>query len=472
MTKSKKFLSALLAFTIMITTAMFASTTAYATNFYTQEDINQILSCNYDVSDLTAEGDVVFNYENFPVRNRFVPNESTYYVCFKDDAKMLEFDYFGGDLSKEDYADLGSQQWVLVFTEDDPDAFILAPSDDVAKCLKVDTSNGNVYIDYYIENYDSPDDTQYWSIVITSQGNKLVSKSEAMEGQALYFENNTFKVSSTDVSYVGFFNMGYWKPCENISVPNMSLNTNQIRVFNAVCTDSYGNTSTDIPGSMWFSHEVVDGQGDVADFYPINSAIVDSVKGKFIGIEKMRMTCRITGATTTYDVIVNMPNSLTIDPVLADRPLGTIGLSNSCWAACAEIIGKHYSANNSLTQSLLMFKYDYLNMIFDPDYIYILEEATGYTATFKYDGLNMQAWCNEIGYNQPFVMVFEEDKTDDFFSVIVTGCYVSGTYDNPIYSFTIYDTSTGDYTTYDNMVNNGYSFMFCCLLDEYNPGIQ
>ena len=439
-TNGKRFLALVMTFVFVCLTICYTALPISAVSngdFYTSDDINSILSGNYNFSELTTgEEEIPFSFDNFPMKTRYTLDNGIYYMFFKSDATMFGYGNNGfNSINYEESYSGSTHLWILESV--DSESFYLKWAQDTNLCLKVNPSTNTVYLDMYVEG----DSNQNWTLYLTSNGIRLASKSTNANAnnKSFYYNNGNCSVSSTNISYVGFFDLYWWKPCASISMPNFSMVVGENRVIYPDCRDSYGNASTDAASGPWFEHTTVSGG---------NKASVSSnatVTAHFPGIERLRITNRITGATTTYDVTVNMASALAVTPVVQAQP-------NWCWAACAEMVGKYYSPNSTVTQYLLANRFvgGENVAVSNPLTIeYAIEDACniyGNTGTEYYfsrvTSVSKTSWCDEIVNNGP-IFVTLHDAYGNGHAIVMIGVTVSGTFENPIYNYTYIDPANG-----------------------------
>ncbi len=409
-------------------------------DFYTSDDINSILSGNYNFSELTTdEEEIPFSFDNFPMKMRYTLEDSIYYIFLKSDATMLG--YNGTSFNNINYTTSYSGSTHLWMLESvDSESFCLRWAQDANLCLKVNPSNNTVYLDMYVEG----DSNQNWTLYLTSDGIRLASKSTNANAnnKSFYYNNGSCSVSTSNISYVGFFDLYWWKPCASISMPNFSMVVGENRVIYPDCRDSYGNASTDAASGPWFEHTTVSGSRNYGNIASISSNA--TITAHIPGIRRFRITNRITGATTTYDVTINMASTLAVTPVVQAQ-------TNWCWAACAEMVGKYYFPNYAMNQ------YQLTNtlvgganlMIDDENFPYAVKLACNYGWKFSayYNRTMEYHWCEELVNDNPMVVVFADSNKTVGHAVVLIGCNVSGTFNNPVYNFTFIDPRDGALVT-------------------------
>ena len=104
-------------------------------DFYTSDDINSILSGNYNFSELTTgEEEIPFSFDNFPMKTRYTLDDSIYYIFLKSDATMLG--YNGTSFNNINYTTSYSGSthlWVLESV--DSESFCLKWAQNANLCL-------------------------------------------------------------------------------------------------------------------------------------------------------------------------------------------------------------------------------------------------------------------------------------------------------------------------------------------------
>lgn len=477
-TNGKRFLAVVMTFVFVCLTICYTALPISAVSngdFYTSDDINSILSGNYNFSELTTgEEEIPFSFDNFPMKTRYTLDNGIYYMFFKSDATMFGYGNNGfNSINYEESYSGSTHLWILESV--DSESFYLKWAQDTNLCLKVNPSTNTVYLDMYVEG----DSNQNWTLYLTSNGIRLASKSTDSNAynKSFYYNNGNCSVSSTNISYVGFFDLYWWKPCASISMPNFSMVVGENRVIYPDCRDSYGNASTDAASGPWFEHTTVSGSRNYGNIASISSNA--TITAHIPGIRRFRITNRITGATTTYDVTVNMASALAVTPVVQAE-------SNWCWAACAEMVGKYYFPNSTVDQYELADKivdgenatigrygmeevlFQFCNYYNESDMIYHFS-STGSTAEYF--------WSTQLVENGPLVMVLIDANGIYGHAIVIYGCSVTGTFSNPIYSFSYIDpddgtTHTAEYDgffeiggAYDGMKIDYYVYCYERLLE-------
>ena len=153
-TNGKRFLAVVMTFVFVCLTICYTALPISAVSngdFYTSDDINSILSGNYNFSELTTdEEEIPFSFDNFPMKMRYTLDDSIYYIFFKSDATMFGYGNTGfNSINYENSYSGSTHLWVLESV--DSESFCLRWAQDTNLCLKVNPSTNTVYLDMYVE---------------------------------------------------------------------------------------------------------------------------------------------------------------------------------------------------------------------------------------------------------------------------------------------------------------------------------
>ncbi|MBQ7291776.1 MAG: C39 family peptidase [Clostridia bacterium] len=417
-------------------------------NVYTYDEINSILSGSYDVSELTANGEVKFNSANFRVNSRYALGVGNYYICSRLDANMIT--HTNNALGRGAYdstlrgSSNNTQLWYFESISDGVNCIRLYGN--TSKCLKVNPSTSAVYIGDYV----SGDANQNWSISITTNGNKLVSEST---GKALYCDDGTFTVSSTSASYFGFFDYSWWIPCTSITMNDVTLYSGQNYFIEPTFKGENGVASNLEEDSPWVTYTVAN-----YSHTPI-TLNGETASSTGFGINYIRITHRITGVTDTFYIRVNPRQSrIAVTPIQQQN-------TKWCWAACAEMVGRYFYPSTDRTQKdvsdeikgkiLGLFSKNEMGDVGDIANGIEYVTYNNYTAE-PFDGIFSEVQiCNLLQSGIPVVAAL--GNLNSGHAIVIVDCNLSGTTGNVIYTLKYidpYDASIKT-CTYDELVYTG-----------------
>lgn len=407
---------------------------------YTYDEIMAILSMQYDVSEITQNGSLTFNSQNFPMNistySLSIPS-GTYYICFKDSGNMLTNS--SNSIGQSSYSSSNSyQKWT--FNEVSDGFFNIFMYNDSSKCLTA--NNGSVSI----ENYVSQNSNQLWSIEISASGNYLVSKSN---GQYLYSNGNSYVLSTTSRSYFGFFNLNSntWNPPYSISmnnIDNLVLGNNRYMYPTTV-----GPQGTSTSEFNWIDFSVVNGASNTVS---ISNNIAT---GQNIGIVRVQAQHRITKVSCYFQITVQpMQSNLNVIPVEQEK-------SNWCWAACAEMIGRFYNPTGYRTQQQVAdycmsgenLALPFSNQLIISVIMYAANNNINHEIS-AIDSTNAQEICRKLSLNYPIWIALSNVQKGGH-AIVLIGCTLSGNYESTTYTFSYIDPAYGVVRTctYDDMIN-------------------
>ena len=235
-------------------------------------------------------------------------------------------------MSKTTYSENNSyQKWI--FTEVSSGVYIVRMKNNINKCLTAVPSSSTVTI----STVSVGNTNQYWKKHYSSDGNGLQSKSTNInvKDKKMYYNGDTFGLSNTSYSAVGFIDVSWFVPCESMSLSAIYIDAGTTANVSPVCYPSNANMTYGWPLACTSS----------------SSSVFTVSDGKIIakdaGTATLMLRNKITGASCTATVYVTR---------LPDQDAQNKDMW--CWAACSKMVGEHNGGSGKLGTGATLLTHD------------------------------------------------------------------------------------------------------------------
>ncbi len=188
---------------------------------YTEEELKAILSGNHNFD--IPEGGLVFNSTNFPLLKEdgtidlmgITVTESDYYIVLRENGKVMKSN--GTNLTVSDFAQENIYRWQFMRTGDG--IYAIKSCADTTKALRAvnfTAFDGDVARETYIPR----DTTFHWSVIVTSDGNAIVSAAEGTyaNGLSMYCSVSDIIISNGFYINISLIDANTFVPCTALNL--------------------------------------------------------------------------------------------------------------------------------------------------------------------------------------------------------------------------------------------------------------